>query len=270
MTTIAAAPHPKAVINPGWASAAVALLFVLATVLAWSLAPGWNWIAVVVVLAGAVAVIGRAATGRALGILINERNVMSLSRLQTTIWTILVVSAYLVIALARVRSEHVAEPLLVAIDWQVWALLGISATALVGTPLIYSGKQRRTVGEDELKKVREAVARKEGEAEAKKMQNEGTLWAYPSPADASLMDVFYGDEIANGAFIDLTKLQMFFFTLVVAIAYAVQLFNYISFSDLAASDAALPALPDGILALLGISNAGYLASKPIDRTPSTP
>jgi hypothetical protein len=61
---------------------------------------------------------------------------------------------------------------------------------------------------------------------------------------------------------------MLFFTVIVAIAYGTQLFQLIAYGDLSAGDAHLPALQDGLLALMGVSHAGYLGSKTVDQTPT--
>jgi hypothetical protein len=82
--------------------------------------------------------------------------------------------------------------------------------------------------------------------------------------DARLTDMFQGDELTNTGHIDFAKLQMFYFTVITAVAFFVMVIN-----ALAASDAKLdhlPLLPDGLVAVVGISNAGYLTSKGIVRT----
>ena len=60
--------------------------------------------------------IGWGIAGRADGILINEKNVMSLSRFQMAIWTILVLGAYFTYAFARLRKGDPA-PLDIQMDW---------------------------------------------------------------------------------------------------------------------------------------------------------
>ncbi len=76
-----------------------------------SIHPGWNWVAVLILMFAFVVVLGVGLNGRLLGILINEQMLMSLSRFQMVIWTLLVLSAYFVIALVRIRHGDVANPL---------------------------------------------------------------------------------------------------------------------------------------------------------------
>ena len=43
-----------------------------------------------------------------LGILISEQNVISLSRFQTVLWTVIIISGFLVIAMARIKNGVMA------------------------------------------------------------------------------------------------------------------------------------------------------------------
>jgi flagellar biosynthesis component FlhA len=67
----------------------------------------------------------------------------------------------------------------------------------------------------------------------------------------------------------MAKVQMFFFTLIIAFSYMVLLVNLIMTKD-ATELNSFPELSDGLVALLGISAAGYLANKPGDKTKTVP
>src|SRR6266404_4976771 len=126
------------------ATAAVLVLLTVAIALAgWHLPAGTNWLVVLALIVIFFLATGKAITGRALGILINERKLMSLSRFQLVVWTGLIVSGFFVIALERIHSGAVAQPLAIGIDWQIWALLGISTASFVGTPLLNSSKKSK-------------------------------------------------------------------------------------------------------------------------------
>src|SRR5258707_156562 len=118
-------------------------LVVLAAVSAWLLSSGMSWITVLGLFAIIVLLLGLATTGELFGALINEQKLMSLSRFQMLVWTLLIVSAYLTIAMLRVKNGDVVDPLVIGVDWQVWALLGISTTSLIGTPLLNSNKKAK-------------------------------------------------------------------------------------------------------------------------------
>jgi hypothetical protein len=76
-----------------------------------------------------------------LGILISEQNVISLSRFQTVLWTVVIISGFLVIAMARIKngvmagddSAELGDPLNIVLGKDLLGLLGITATSLVGS-----------------------------------------------------------------------------------------------------------------------------------------
>lgn len=246
-----------------WVSVVAAALVVGMFGCAWGIGSGIGWLLVAVMLAVFMIVIGLHIVGRPAGVLVNELNLMSLSRFQMAIWTIIVLSAYFTMAVVRIKAGT-PDALKIAIDWQLWALLGISTTALVGTPLILSTKKSKEPVPNEVAKTAAMLNEPQADVDANR---QGILYANPSPADARFIDIFQGDELKNTAHVDLAKVQMFFFTVITAFAYCVMLFNaFVAAKGDPAALASLPALPDGMVAILGISHAGYLTSKGIDRT----
>src|SRR5512139_2560539 len=83
------------------------------------------WLVTLALLAISIAIAGDGITGRAAGWLIDNRNMMSLSRLQMMLWTIVILSGYLAAALSNVASGQ-AEPLSIAIPGELWLAMGIS------------------------------------------------------------------------------------------------------------------------------------------------
>src|SRR6185369_15335949 len=131
---------------------------------------------------------------------------------------------------------------------------------LVGTPLLNTNKKSK---EPERKtEMVERTARRFKERPAEVDRNrEGILYGNSSIAFARITDMFQGDELANAQLVDVAKLQLFFFTVIVAIAYGTQLFQLIAYGDLDLPGIRLPVLQDGLLALMGVSHAGYLGAK---------
>ncbi len=242
------------------------LLTVAMGVFAWFLRGGTNWLVVMIVIALFLLFTGKALTGRGFGVLINERNLMSLSRLQLIIWTVLIVSGFFVIAVMRMKAAEVDQPLSIGIDWQIWALLGISATSFVGTPLLYGNKMAKEP-KDPAKAEAATASHFTDETSAQVAANRrGILYANSNIKDARFTDMFQGDELVNTQLVDVAKVQMFFFTVAVAMAYGMQLYQLIAYGDLKQSNVHLPELQNGLLALMGVSHAGYLGSKSVDRT----
>jgi len=232
------------------------------TAAGWFAPQGMNLVCVTFGMGLFMAVLGIHHNGRILGILIGDRNTMSLSRFQTVLWTVIILSAYLTLVLERIRGGAV-DPMAVVIDWRLWILMGMSITSLVGSPLILSNKRMKDApSESDM----ERAAKLCGETpEEIKLNSTGILYANPTLEDAEFTDMFEGDEVSDTCYIDMSKVQMFFFTIIAAISYEVLLFHTIQ--TVAPQDInSFPVLSEGFLAILGISHAGYLTSKTISNT----
>ena len=205
--------------------------------------------------------IGSTLSGRLSGVLVTKRNLMSLSRFQSVLWTVIILAGFGTLAFIRLKGGD-AKALDVSIEWPLWALIGISTTSLVGTPLLLSTKTGKEPGQQ----AAEKAARLTGEAATAVEQNrEGTLYANENAKDARFEDMFQGDEVGNTGHLDLAKVQMFFFTLVAAVVYCASLVKIVTAGQPGTS--ALPTLSEGFIAMMGISHAGYLVNKAVDHTP---
>ncbi|WP_455210144.1 hypothetical protein [Kaarinaea lacus] len=196
--------------------------------------------------------IGWCVKGRLAGVLINDRNMMSLSRFQMVLWSLIVLSAFTAIAMARASDGTGTSALDIAVPPQIWMLMGISSAALVGSPLLASNKVKK---------------RPIGTLQSRERADMGILSVKLGPEDASFGDLFKGEEIKNWDDVDLARLQMFFFTIIVAIIYCIEVYQIVAFGDLS-ENIALPAVDEGMVTLTGISNTAYLGSKAIDQTPA--
>src|SRR5256885_1691452 len=215
----------------GVVTAAILIFFVVLMVpAAWYLRPGWNFVVLMVLMLLFMITLGIGISGRPAGILINERNIMSLSRFQLVMWTVILLSAYLTIALERLRAKPtITDALAIALDERLWALLGISTASLVGTPLLQSTKKAQTPDPQEVTKTEAALNAKGDPMPAAKItaNAQGVLFANPSIQDAHFSDMFEGDEVGNTAYVDVAKVQMFFFTVIAALSYGMTLFYWI-------------------------------------------
>jgi hypothetical protein len=218
---------------------------------------GLAWLVVLLSMFVFVLFLGKWICGRPLGILVTDRNLMSLSRFQMILWTLLILSGYLTIAMKRIHGG-IPNPLDFGIDTKLWALMGISTASLVGSPLLLQSKKLQQPAANSVEKA--STLLKENQ-ETIQDNSQGRLYANASPLDARFTDIFQGDEIGNTAYLDPAKLQMFFFSLIVACSFAYQMFASIHG---AAASLAMPVFSDGMVALLGISHAGYLGSKTVN------
>ena len=235
-----------------------------------------------------------------LGILIDPlTNTMSFSRLQILLWTWVVFSALSTLWMARVADAYTnpdaytcpapaegqaatcADPLGIQLPPQLLALMGISLTSAVGAPLLKTAKAQRTVGQNVTNQER-ARTRSQPETAATfgtvlqqrqtspagtgaSLENTraiGALVKREKPAQATISDVFTGDEVATFGYVDIAKVQNLFFTVIAVVAYAVALAGAMVTTDVAAF-LAFPDPTAGLVALIGISSGGYLVDKAV-------
>jgi hypothetical protein len=175
-----------------------------------------------------------------------------------------VLSAFLTVAVFNIRKDPTADSLDIGVPPEVWALLGISTTSFVSAATIKSQKKTKEASEKAKTKTEEAL-RNVGEDPTKLDDPQGVLVANKAPGDASVSDLFKGEEVVAAAYVDLGKVQVFIFTWIVVFAYAANVGGmFLSTQDISS----LPALSSGILVLLGISYAGYLTSKAVPFNPA--
>lgn len=218
-----------------------------------------QWIMVLLLLTIFTLIAGHWITGVFYGAFVNDRNRMSLSQIQLVLWTLLVLGTYLSAVFINL-SFSVAQPLEITIPGELWILMGISTTSLIGSPLLSSRKKGQKVDiHDEAKAMN--VLSDQGRKPANLDAN-GGLIANKKPADAAWSELFEADEISRAGRLDISKIQMFFFTLIIALVYATALASSIASVD-KTGFRAFPEIDESMIALLGISHAGFLTSRAV-------
>ena len=223
------------------------------------LATTWYWIMLVMV--AFVLMLSYFVTGDLFfGWMINEQNRMSLSRFQAFLWTIVILSAYVTAVFANLRFGFTQEGLAIAIPRDLWLAMGISVTALVGSGLILEEKKKKLPQQPEMMAME---------------PRDGVLNVEEKP---SLLNLITGEELANRDKIDLTRLQSLLFTFILVGVYMASLSAMFSelvtvtpdVQDIAQNFpiTSFPELGSSAIALLGISQAGYLVAKAVDKQPS--
>ena len=223
----------------------------------------WAWLGIAALLALFAAIAGHGVTGCWRGPLIDERNKISLSRMQATLWTLLVLSALLTAALTNVRNGE-ANPLAIAIPTGLWVLMGISTASLIGSPLVLSNKKLRGADDDQTKRTLDLLETQN--VDINNISVMGQVIVNNSPQMARWADLFTGEETGNAAQFDLGKIQLFYFTIILVLVYGVAL--AILFIGPVHVIGAFPDMDTSILALLGISHAAYLTNKTIPHSAS--
>ncbi len=118
--------------------------------------------------------------------------------------------------------------------------------------------------------LEEALAKaKENHEDLQRAESDraGLLHRNSDPSEAAWVDMFRGEEIGNYLVIDMAKVQMFLFTIAVVFTYLVALYGVMNDdAALAAAPFEFPSFSSSLIALLGISHAGYLSIKAVDQT----
>ncbi len=199
------------------------------------------------------------------GIFMDRRNVISLSRVQMVLWTVLIVSAILAAALWNLHMQ--VDALIFDIPGELWALMGISAGSSVGSALILSTKaagNEPNADQFARQKSLSATPGSSDEDKAAEMDcviNHGTVVSNTKPEMARWSDMVTGDETGNFAHIDLSKCQMLLFTVIAVLIYGLSLWTLFQAMTVEGAFTNFPAFDKSMLALIGISHGGYLTYK---------
>lgn len=181
------------------------------------------------------------------GILIDSRGKMSLSRLQLVLWTCLLASSIFTIAFAQ-------QTMNIVIGEELWALVGISLGSATGAVMVKGVKQVKEPSEQFLSSVPQGS------------KHVGLLHVAANAREARFTDMFKGEELSDFAYIDISKVQMFFFTIAAWLGYVATLWAH-EFKVDENGVIQFPLLSAGIVTLIGVSHAGYITMKASDKTP---
>jgi len=228
----------------------------------------WLWS-----LAGMTAfamVVGVAINKRPAGLIIDNRNRVSLSKLQALAWTLMVLSALATAAIYRIRLGF-EDPVAITIPQELLAAMGISAASLVAAPVVLSLKSNEEPAPGQVAHTETALG------DTGHTRHVGKVYGRASPKKASWLDLFRGDDTGNAASPDLSKMQQFLITAVVLIVYASGIWKALAGpeyvtdeSNAAAFFSTFPALSTSMVWLIGISHAGYLAYKAAPHSATAP
>jgi hypothetical protein len=198
---------------------------------AWTIAAG--------ILLVAMAAAGRISSGSYLGILRDGRGRYSLSRFQVLLWTTVVLSLLAAVFVARLIDGATSNALDIEIPQTVLLVLGVSVGSTVTAGAIKAGKDN---------------------------QDQTSVAASTATDPARFGQVVLVEEgrMADRA-VDVTKFQSLWITLILVAAYITMAVSWIRGADSATQLGALPNLTGGLVTLLAISHAGYLAGKLPDR-----
>ena len=225
---------------------------------------GW-WFAAIGTLMILARVIGKGFWGSALGVLIDSRNRLSLSRMQLVFWSILVLSLFAVTSTFLIGAAG-SQAGLPQYPWEIWALLGISigTTPLSGLILVTKSTQPpQPNAERDI--MADPSATNVGRVEVKLAENG---WSF--------LDFFRGEEIANRNEIDVSRFQYFVITFVLMIVFVALTGSELWAIQLGqdwlvwAKTKSYPHLNETFIALLALSHGSYLGMKMLAKPDVTP
>jgi hypothetical protein len=196
---------------------------------------------------------GKFVKGRSDGILIDERNRISLSRMQWVMWFMLVIAAYFVASMFNIANGNDFP----TIDSNLLILLGLSSGTAVVSNVVTKAKQTPTANEPDVP----AIPNQPGSS--------GTMSVKAAPVEASWADLYKGEEVSNDTVVDTSRLQKLVLTVLLGVAFFFLVWKQID-KDIGSLKVALPALDEKLLWLLGISQAAYIAAKSTPKPPSPP
>ena len=181
-----------------------------------------------------------------IGVAVDWRQKLSLSRLQMLMWTILIVATLLVTLVWNVAHGGAG----LSIPSTFWLLMGIAGVSAVGDPLILNKKPDTPPAGAPLTPPG--------------MIAYGVVVARPLDTSVSWRDLIMGDELGNASVIDIGKVQQILLTLVAFISYAVAIGDKLFDSTAAIGN--FPAMSGDFMSLLAASHAIYLSYKAVPHT----
>lgn len=219
---------------------------------------GGAWLCSMLSLIVFCAALGIGINDRPSGLIIDNRNRVSLSKFQAAAWTVVVLSSF-ISAVAYRLSQHLVDPVALDIPSALLAVMGISATSLVASPAILSLKNSTSAPSAEALASATDTADKLDEVSPDVAAGtHGILYVRGGPEDARWLDMFRGEEVTNAAYPDLGKVQQFLITVV---ALGVYMYGLWAILTAGKAPTALPDFSQNMAWLIGISHAGYLAYK---------
>lgn len=237
-------------------AAAVIVAFVLPFV--WLSGYG-RLVAWFVVAAGVIAFVLGTSGGTLKALLIDERNRYSQPAFIALSWFVVIVSSYLSCAVWNVALWTPGSgqlPLAIDVPPSIWVLAGIVGVDVIAEGTILGVKKRRV----RLPHHTVAAAQRGMLAAVA-----NTLSANPSPTDARLTDMVTYDELGLEESIDPAALQKLLFQVTAVIVYAIALGRLIFLTPAAQQILGFPSIPEGFLALLGVSTATAVVNRSVPR-----
>jgi len=216
---------------------------------------GVAWLVTIFAFVAILSGLGSQAAKDSLGLLVDRRNRYSLSRFQIVLWTTLVLPSLYVTFVSNIIwawGDGTAATS-VNIDWTLVSLMGISVASFVASPMALSVKSNQEPDQAEAER---ALMRPDNGAD----QIEGKLIKRADNAPPKISDLFLGEEVGNAGALDIPRLQMLGLTVIVWVAYGLELASIAIFRNVqTVTD--FPTFSGTLLTLVMVSHGGYITGK---------
>lgn len=224
------------------------------------------WVVVAVLLVVFLGALGYGLQGHVGGIIIDNRNRVSLSKFQMTAWTVVVFACLITAAAVNIAgwdnpaaqpvgAAPPPAPLDIHIPAVLLAAMGLAGLSMISTPLILNTKMSAEPKEEHLTKAVEQLG-----LNADQVSSSGLVFGRSDVVDAEWIDMFRGDDVSNAGGIDLSKVQNFLVTILLLGAYSADMLRLLGRGHVIAS---LPELSEGMAGLMAISHGAYLTFKAV-------
>jgi hypothetical protein len=222
----------------------------------------WSFLVIAVLVLLLMMVVGEGIAGRIDGILVDSRNRVTLANFQLVIWTLVVVSAlsaaFFTNLMANLDSSKVLD---VTVPPELWLALGISGVTFAGAKGI--GVLQ---GAGDPNTAIPSTHPDEQALTADGIRARGKLAVRAERDKATWGDMFVSDQLKDSMTVDIAKVQMFFFTVLLAFGYAAAVADDLLKAHAPDGITHLPNLNTAFVTLLAISQGTYLAGKVVKGT----
>jgi hypothetical protein len=217
----------------------------------------WQWGAVLASLLIVSVIAGHLANDRWIGVFIDERNRISLARLQWLAWFLVLFSAYFTGAVWDIAFGD-----LPVVETNLFGLIGITTgSAVVANVVVESKKRDASPTPNAVPPAPVPGAPAPVVAPNASTNRMGKADVNSSPADASFADLYLGEDVTNRQSVDASRLQKFIITILLITVYLEMLWS--AFVDAAGTYHAfsMPIVGTNFLGMMGVSHAAYLVAK---------
>jgi len=218
----------------------------------------WQWGAVLLSMLIMATWAGYLANGRWIGVLIDERNRISLARLQWLLWFLLLFSAYFTGAVWDTAFGD-----LPVVETNLFMVIGITTGSAVISNVVVQNKKADTSPTPNAvpPAPTPGVPMTAATAVDPGAHRMGKADVNASPADASFEDLYLGEDATNRQSVDASRLQKLIITFLLVTVYFEMLWS--AFVDASATYHAfsMPIVGTNFLGMLGASHAAYLIAK---------